>query len=131
MDSQNLRMHEDQDVQLAKEILTRFDENDRAHANNQTTTHEPDAGLNGDSIPDSDRPSDIRLFLEGVGDDDQDDDNEDDSDEEDTVERGYSHFEWGVDEPEFEGYPEFSDDEAGYDDQDDSGHDDDGEDGAN
>ncbi|KAJ0425930.1 hypothetical protein BJY00DRAFT_274025 [Aspergillus carlsbadensis] len=123
MDSQNLRMHKDQDVQLAKEILSRFDESDRApaHANNQTTTHEPEAGSNRDPTPESDRPSDMYLSHDVFGEDDDDDDdydNEegDDLDEDATVERGYSHFEWGVDEPEFEGYPEFSDDEAGYDD---------------
>jgi hypothetical protein len=122
-------------VQLAKGILSHFDEYNRADANNQTTTHEHDAGSNSNSDPDSGRPSDVSLahyvFGEDFDDDDDDDeeDEEDDEDEEDTSERGYSHFEWGVDEPEFEGYPEFLDDEAGDDDQDDSLHDDDSEHG--
>ncbi|KAL2830934.1 hypothetical protein BJY01DRAFT_254497 [Aspergillus pseudoustus] len=115
MDSHNLRLYNDDDVQVAKQILSRFDEFDRADANCQAGV-----GSNANSDSNSKHSSDIYLFPEAAARSD---------DEDDPVERAYSHFEWGVDEPEFEGYPAYSDDEAGYDDHDDPVYDDYGDDG--
>ncbi|KAL3467628.1 hypothetical protein BJX64DRAFT_283549 [Aspergillus heterothallicus] len=121
MDCHNLRLYEDDDVQLAKVILSRFNEYDRAHANNDA--HEANTGSSSDPDAHSDADLDDYSTAAGIGDDD------DDLDGEETVEGHYSYFEWGVDEPEFEGHPSFSDDEADYDDHDDPVDDDYGDDG--
>ncbi|KAL2813679.1 hypothetical protein BJX63DRAFT_431801 [Aspergillus granulosus] len=125
LDSQNLRLNSDDDLQRAKEIFSRFNEYGRAHTDNHTQEYIAGLDSNPGSDSDLDGASGVRPVYNIAADSDDDDD-DDDSDEEGPVDRAYSHFEWGVDEPEFEGYPEYSDDEAGYDsDYDDPVYDDD------
>ncbi|KAL2824867.1 hypothetical protein BDW59DRAFT_162063 [Aspergillus cavernicola] len=110
----HLGMHNDDDVQEAKEILGRFEEYDRAHADGKTGETDTES----DSSSDSDSSSKSCVEHGAVAEYDEDDeDNEDDSDGETSypVEGEYAHFEWGLDEPEFEGYPARSDSEQEYD----------------
>ncbi|KAL4873734.1 glycosyl hydrolase [Aspergillus spectabilis] len=97
-----LKMHNDDDVQEAKAILECSAEHDRIYANENAQEN----NRAYDSSSDSDISScGVRIcggeVVQGNG-------------EADTVEGAYSYFEWGVDEPEFEGYALFSDDEDGY-----------------
>lgn len=136
MQSHNLRIHDDGDVQRAKAILSRLQEYDRTstHDRHSENDNPANSNQNYDSDSESESESDsgssrgVPLgFIEDVEDDD------DDADEESgcRVDGPYSHFEWGLDEPEFEGYPVFSDDEDRYDsgqeDYYDMGYSDDGE----
>ncbi|KAL4934632.1 uncharacterized protein BDV17DRAFT_11467 [Aspergillus undulatus] len=110
MNSHSLKMHNDDDVPEAKEIIRRFDEYDRASANDKTTENEkPPINEDYDSDPDS-------LYGVPISSYGTEDDDEDDSDDGNgcPVSGDHGRFEWGVDEPEFEGYPAFSDDEEGY-----------------
>ncbi|KAL4737980.1 hypothetical protein BDV11DRAFT_144296 [Aspergillus similis] len=117
MHSYNLKMHNDDDIQLGKEILSRFEEHNRTCADDMSHTNnvsfENDKPTEGkteayDSDSDSDPPSGVHLGYYET----RDDDDEAASDEEGCrLDTAYSYSEWGVDEPEFEGYPAFSDDE--------------------
>ncbi|KAL4943179.1 hypothetical protein BDV06DRAFT_221519 [Aspergillus oleicola] len=110
MHSYGLKMHNDEDIQEAKEILRRFDEYDRAYPNDKTLEDEkPQINEDDETGPDS--PGGVRIPYEDHLRDDDDDLNEEVGC---PVEGDFSHFEWGVDEPEFEGYPAFSDDGEGY-----------------
>ncbi|RDW76665.1 uncharacterized protein DSM5745_06657 [Aspergillus mulundensis] len=136
MHSHELKMHDNDDIQMGKEILRRYEENDRAHADdrgharNKSPENDKPTETNinpHDSDSDSDPPSGVRLGYCAPGDDD-----DDNSDEEGCrLDAPYNHFEWGLDEPDLEGYPAFSDDEAafGQDGDDDEVNDDD--DGGN
>ncbi|KAL4790053.1 hypothetical protein BDV19DRAFT_394452 [Aspergillus venezuelensis] len=124
MNSYGMSIHNDEDVQEAKEILRRFDENDRAYANNTTPENDkPDTGDDFDIDPES--PGGVRIPNSECSDDE---DEEVDKDNGCVIEGNGSYFEWGVDEPEFEGYPVFSDEEGygpdqGYNDAPDYGDD--------
>lgn len=113
MQSHGVKMHDDDDVQHAKEILSRYEEYDRTSTHNRPSENDNPSSINQTYGSDSDSGSSRGVpigFIEVVEDD------EDDSDEESgcPVDGPYdSHFEWGVDEPEFEGYPVFSDEEDG------------------
>ncbi|KAL5342367.1 hypothetical protein BJX70DRAFT_318806 [Aspergillus crustosus] len=100
MNSHLLEMFNDDDVQEAKAILDCFAERDRIHANGNAQENNkayssvlgsemssPGVCLCGDEVARNDR-------------------------EAESGEGAYSYFEWGADEPEFEGYPVFSDDEG-------------------
>jgi hypothetical protein len=107
MQSHSLSIHNDDDVQHAKDILARFQEYDRPSENDKPSN----MNQNYDSDSDSGSSRGVPIgFIEVA------EDGEDDSDEESgcRVDGPYSHFEWGLDESEFEGYPVFSDDEDGY-----------------
>jgi hypothetical protein len=105
MESYNLRLYNDDDVQLAK-ILSHSDEHNRANANDQTCE------IDSYSNSDSDSSCDAHVgHHEVVWDDEGDSDEEEGS----YAEGAYSYHEWGLDEPEFEGHPAYSDSEEGYD----------------
>ncbi|KAL4956764.1 hypothetical protein BDW69DRAFT_181328 [Aspergillus filifer] len=115
MNSHGMSIGNDGDVQEAKQILRRFDEYDGAYANNTTTENDrPDTTDDLDTGPES--SGGVRIPDSECSDDEDEDLDEDNGC---VVEGDYSYFEWGVDEPVFEGYPAFSDDEEGY------GHDED------
>ncbi|KAL4816291.1 hypothetical protein BDW67DRAFT_184788 [Aspergillus spinulosporus] len=125
MHSYNLRMYNDDDIQLGKEILRRYEENnttyadDTSHTNHKSFENDKPNEANTeayDSDSDSDPPSGVHLgYYEAREDYDDDDDEEADSGEEGCrLDAAYSYSEWGVDEPEFEGYPTLSDDEDAF-----------------
>ncbi|KAL4964485.1 uncharacterized protein BDV14DRAFT_200767 [Aspergillus stella-maris] len=110
MNSYGMTIHNDDDVQEAKEILRRFDEYDKAYANNTTPENDkPDTTDDFDTGPES--PGGVRI-PDGECSDDEDE--EGDEDNGCVIEGNCSYFEWGLDVPEFEGYPTFSDDEEGH-----------------
>ncbi|KAL5002560.1 hypothetical protein BDV10DRAFT_181286 [Aspergillus recurvatus] len=117
--SQNLNMHNDDDIQLRKENLSRQEERNRACADD--TSHMDHESLENDKPPevnaeaydsdsDSDPPSGVHLGYYDATDDDE----ADSDDEGCRLDAAYSYSEWGVDEPEFEGYPAFSDEEEAF-----------------
>ncbi|KAL4915105.1 hypothetical protein BDW62DRAFT_203961 [Aspergillus aurantiobrunneus] len=111
--SHDSRMHNDEDVQHGKEILSRYEEFDRAYANHKSSENDKICETNGayDSDSDQDSSSGVRIgYCEVVESDEDDSDGENGC----PVEGAYSHYEWGVDDPQFEGYPAFSDDEEGH-----------------
>ncbi|KAL4900305.1 hypothetical protein BDW74DRAFT_182854 [Aspergillus multicolor] len=119
MHSHNLKMHSDDDIQMGKEILRCYQENDRAyahdsvHTKNQSSENEKPTESNAnpyDSDSDSDPPSGVRIGYPAPEDNDEDDSGEKGC----RLDAPDNHCEWGLDEPEFEGYPVFSDDEEGF-----------------
>ncbi|KAL4978394.1 hypothetical protein BDW66DRAFT_149230 [Aspergillus desertorum] len=118
MHSHNLKMYDDDDIQLGKEILSRYEEHDRARADDRShTSHvspenkptETNTEVY-DSDSDSDSPSGVRLGYYEDGDNDE----ADSDDAGCRLDAANSYFDWGVDEPEFEDYPAFSDGEEGF-----------------
>ncbi|KAL5049709.1 hypothetical protein BDW71DRAFT_204409 [Aspergillus fruticulosus] len=131
---QPLKMHDDDAIQLRTENISRYEEHNRACADDTShTNHEPlkhdkptDANEEAyDSDSDSDPPSGVHLGYYKV----REDDEAESDDEGCRLDAAYSYFEWGVDEPEFEGHPAFSDDEGGFGQDDWSGEADYGDDG--
>ncbi|KAL6236935.1 hypothetical protein BDW75DRAFT_238727 [Aspergillus navahoensis] len=131
-------MHNDDAIQLGKWDLSRNEEHSRACAAN--TNHTNHESLEKDKPtepsteaydldPDSGPPWLLRGQRRRRGNEEAFSD-----DEGFCLDATYSYFEWGVDEPEFEGNPAFSDDEEGFgqdDWSDEAGCGDDGDDGYN
>ncbi|KAL4880849.1 hypothetical protein BJY04DRAFT_190151 [Aspergillus karnatakaensis] len=94
-------MHNDDDVQEAKAILDAFADHDKAraieNAHDSDSFHSP---YSPHAVPNLCSPG-VRICNEVAR----------DYGTADRVKGPNSYFEWGVDEPEFEGNPAFSDDE--------------------
>ncbi|KAL4768541.1 hypothetical protein BDW60DRAFT_225588 [Aspergillus nidulans var. acristatus] len=121
MQSHNLKMYNDDDIQLGKEILRRYEEHNRtcaddtSHTNHASFENDKPTEANAeayDSDSDSDPPSGVHLGYYETREDDEDDAAS--GEEGCRLDAVYSHSEWGVDEPEFECYPAFSDDEEAF-----------------
>ncbi|KAL4780852.1 hypothetical protein BJX76DRAFT_336792 [Aspergillus varians] len=115
MQSHKLKMQKDDDAQQAQEIFSCYEDKDRVCANDKSSEHdkphETSKAYDSNSDSDSGFSCGVRIRpCKGV------DDDEDDSGGEKgcPIDGALSFFEWGVDEPEFEGYPVFSDEEEGY-----------------
>lgn len=111
--SHNLRMYNDDDVQYAKHLVDCYRELDEAADEQPAENNKPWEASNGAYHHDSNADPEYQR-VEGntrevveYGEESEDGNGY-------YVEGPYSYFEWGLDEPEFEAYPVFSDDENEY-----------------